>query len=66
MPIGSTATYNFLINTDTIDVTINERLKLKEDRMLKILDAEDITIGDLDGNESSATSREDIEKSYST
>jgi superfamily II DNA or RNA helicase len=66
MPEGTTATYNFLINIETIDEAINERLELKEVRMLKILDAEDIVIGDLDCNETSTMSREDVEKSYLT
>ena len=64
MPDGTTANYNFLINIETIDETINERLELKESRMLKILDSEDIIIGDLDCNNTSTMSKEDIEKSY--
>lgn len=66
MPEGTTATYNFLINIETIDEAINERLELKEARMLKILDAEDIVIGDLDCNDTSTMSKEDVEKSYLT
>lgn len=45
MPSGLTATYYFLMNDGTVDESVNERLELKENRMLKILDSDELLIG---------------------
>ena len=45
MPSGTTATYYFLMNTNTVDDIVGEKLALKEQRMLAILDADDIEVG---------------------
>lgn len=64
MPEGTTANYYFLINIESIDEAVNERLYKKEERMLKILDSKDIVIGDLESTDNSTMSLEDIENSY--
>lgn len=45
MPDGKTAEYSFLMNNDSIDLLINERLELKEKRMFEILDSDRIEVG---------------------
>ena len=45
MPNGKTANYYFLMNNDSIDVAVHERLRLKENRMIEILDGDDLVIG---------------------
>ena len=64
MPLGTTATYYFLLNDDSVDICINERLTLKENRMLAILDADDITVGGSELEDGSIMSEQDIENSY--
>lgn len=61
MPKGKTANYYFLINQDTVDEVVHERLELKEKRMLKILDSEELEIG---GNELESTSFMSLEDVY--
>ncbi len=60
MPNGLTANYIFLINRDSVDEGISERLELKESRMLRVLDAEDIQIGSLENQDNSTMSDEDV------
>jgi hypothetical protein len=64
MPSGTTATYYFLLNDDSVDICIDERLTLKENRMLAILDADDITVGGSELEDGSIMSEQDIENSY--
>jgi SNF2 family DNA or RNA helicase len=64
MPEGTTATYYFIENEDSVDVAIHERLELKENRMLAILDADDIEIGGSELEDGSIMSTEDIDLSY--
>ncbi|MCM1404376.1 MAG: DEAD/DEAH box helicase [Prevotella sp.] len=64
MPLGTTATYYFLINDDTVDSIVDERLELKETRMLRILDSNEIVIGGTEFDDNSFMSGEDVAKSY--
>lgn len=64
MPKGKTATYYFLINDNTVDEEVQNRLKLKEDRMLKILDSQEIEIGGSEFENNSFMSIEDIAEAY--
>ena len=64
MPKGVTANYHFLINKDSIDEGVSERLELKENRMLRILDSDSIQIGDLESRDNSAMSDEDVLATY--
>ena len=64
MPEGTTAKYYFLENSDSVDEVIHERLLLKEERMLAILDADDIEIGGSELEDGNIMSTEDIELAY--
>lgn len=64
MPIGTTGNYYFILNNDSVDSCIDERLKKKEARMLAILDADDIEVGGSEMEDSSIMSAQDIEESY--
>lgn len=64
MPEGTTATYYFVINGDSVDEIIDERLNMKERRMLAILDADDIEIGGSEMEDAAIMSAEDVEKAY--
>lgn len=64
MPEGLTANYCFLLNKDSIDEGISERLELKESRMLRILDAENIQIGAIENQDNSIMSDEDVLATY--
>lgn len=64
MPIGTTANYYFLINNDSIDSCVNQRLEEKENRMLAILDADDIEIGGEELEDTAVMSNQDVEESY--
>ena len=64
MPVGTTANYFFLINSDSIDSCIDDRLMIKENRMLAILDADDIEIGGCELEDASIMSEQDIEASF--
>ena len=64
MPKGKTANYFFLINEDTVDEEVNERLKLKEKRMLMILDSDDIEIGGSEFENDAFMNLDDILASY--
>lgn len=64
MPLGTTANYYFIINNQTIDFTINEKLNLKEQRMLAILEADDIEIGGAEMEDSKIMSSQDVDDSY--
>ena len=64
MPEGTKAHYYFIENVDTIDTAISERLKVKEDRMLNILDADDIVIGGAEMEDASVMSNKDIVETY--
>lgn len=64
MPEGTTAHYYFIENTDSIDAVISERLDNKEKRMLKILDADDISIGGAEMEDTSIMSDQDVLASY--
>lgn len=63
MPKGLTANYYFLINKDTVDECVDERLELKETRMLKILDSEELLIGGSEMENTSFMSLDDIKAS---
>lgn len=60
MPDGLTANYSFLLNRDSVDEGISERLELKESRMLRILDSDYIPIGSLENQDNSIMSDEDV------
>lgn len=64
MPEGTTATYYFLVNADSVDEAVSERLTLKEERMLAILDADDIEVGGAELDDGNIMSAEDIELAY--
>lgn len=64
MPAGTTVHYYFIENADTIDTAISERLEIKETRMLKILDADDISIGGAEMEDTNIMSDQDIEDTY--
>lgn len=64
MPVGTTANYYFLLNSDSVDDCVNERLAIKENRMLAILDADDIEIGGSELEDGNIMSRQDIEESF--
>lgn len=60
MPHGTTAAYYFLMNSNTVDDSVGEKLAIKEQRMLAILDA-DIQIGGYEFEDNSFMSNKDIE-----
>lgn len=64
MPVGTTANYYFLLNNESIDLCVDSRLKQKEDRMLAILDADDIEIGGEEMEDASIMSKQDIDDSF--
>lgn len=64
MPKGTTANYYFLINKDTVDEEVNDRLNLKENRMLRILDSSDVEIGGSEFDNNSFMSMDDIISSF--
>ena len=64
MPAGTTANYYFLINSDSIDSCVDQRLEEKENRMLAILDADDIEIGGDELEDTAIMSKQDVEESY--
>ena len=64
MPEGTTAHYYFLVNTDSVDDVVGERLQIKENRMLTILDADDIEIGGFEMEDTNIMSKLDIEDAY--
>lgn len=64
MPEGTTAHYYFIENVDTIDTAISERLEIKENRMLEILDADDISIGGAEMEDANIMSDQDITETY--
>ncbi|MEG1301626.1 MAG: hypothetical protein RSC93_13060, partial [Erysipelotrichaceae bacterium] len=63
MPENTNAEYYFIENEDSIDEAISERLELKENRMLRILDSDVIVKGELESNENDSMNIEDIKKS---
>lgn len=65
MPEGTTAHYYFIENIDSIDEAIDERLELKEKRMLRILDSDELEIGDLTSEENDSMSEEDVLMTFS-
>lgn len=64
MPAGTTAHYYFIENADSIDSAISERLEIKETRMHKILDADDITIGGAEMDDTSIMSDQDVMETF--
>lgn len=60
MPHGTTATYYFLMNSNTVDDYVGEKLAIKEQRMLAILD-DDIQIGGYEFEDNSFMSNKDTE-----
>ncbi len=64
MPLGTTASYYFLMNEDTVDESIDERLTLKEQRMLAILDTDEISIGGAEFEDASIMSDEDVNSTF--
>ena len=64
MPLGTTADYYFLLNEDSVDICVDERLLKKEQRMLAILDADEIEVGGAEMEDNNIMSAQDIEQSY--
>ena len=60
MPLGKTANYYFLVNTDSVDESVHDRLMLKENRMLKILDSNELLIGGSEFENAEFMSLEDV------
>jgi len=61
MPPSTTANYFFLANEETIDIDISKSLEVKEQRMLKILDSDEVVVkGDLNSVELSGLTNEEI------
>jgi SNF2 family DNA or RNA helicase len=61
MPEGTTANYFFLENDSTIDSDIGKSLEIKEQRMLKILDSDEVVVkGDLNSVDLSGLTNEEI------
>lgn len=60
MPHGTTATYYFLMNSNTVDDSVGEKLAIKEQRMLAILD-DDIQTSGYEFEDNSFMSNKDIE-----
>ncbi len=60
MPLGKTANYYFLVNTDSVDESVHDRLMLKENRMLKILDSNELVIGGSEFENAEFMSLEDV------
>ena len=64
MPKNSNAKYFYLINQSSIDETINDRLKTKENRMLNILDSKELTFGVLEDQPNTNMTNEDIKNVF--
>ena len=64
MPKNKTANYYFIMNENSIDVAVHERLDCKEKRMLKILDSDKVQIGGMDNEGLSSYSKADIIASF--
>ena len=64
MPLGTTAHYIYLMNDGTIDSNIDERLEKKESRMLRILDQNDLSIGDIENSTYSIMTEDDIKSAF--
>ena len=64
MPVGTTANYYFILNKDSVDLSVDNRLNVKEQRMLSILDADDIRIGGSEMEDGAIMSAEDVEICY--
>ncbi len=61
MPIGTTAHYFFIMNNNCIDESVDDRLKAKEQRMLSILDSDELIIGGAEMEDTNIMSNQDIE-----
>ena len=61
---GFLLNYYFIFNKGSVDLSVDERLTAKEQRMLAILDADDIKIGGAEMEDGNIMSSEDIETSY--
>ena len=64
MPKGKTANYYFLVNSDSVDEVVDEKLIQKENRMLRILDSDELEVGGSDLEDTSTMSIQDIEDGY--
>lgn len=64
MPVGKTANYFFIINENTVDEEVQKRLELKETRMLKILDSNELVIGGNEFDNCSFMSLDDVIESF--
>ena len=64
MPKGTTAHYYFLMNDDSVDVCVDEKLTKKEERMLAILDSDEVVIGGAEMEDGDIMSSQDIEDSF--
>lgn len=64
MPEGTTATYYFLENEDSVDIAVDEKLNKKENRMLEILDSDELKIGGSEFEDYSVMNDSDIEDCY--
>lgn len=64
MPTGKTAQYYILMNEDCVDESVDERLTIKENRMLKILDSEELIVGGSEYDDVSIMSDQDVDISY--
>lgn len=64
MPKGTTATYYFIMNEETVDEVVSGRLALKERRMLAILDNDELAIGGAEFEDGTTMSFEDVNVTY--
>ena len=60
MPEGTTAHYYFIENKDSVDSTVGERLSKKEERMLAILDSDELVIGGSEMEDTNIMSDADV------
>lgn len=61
MPENTTANYYMLLNNNSVDYSVDERLRIKEKRMFQILDSDSIEIGGSEMEDMSIMSPSDIE-----
>lgn len=64
MPAGTTATYYIIENEECVDRAVSEKLEEKENRMLLILDSNDIIVGGAEYDDINIMSEKDIDDSY--
>lgn len=64
MPEGTTANYFYLMNDLSIDLKVDKRLIEKENRMLRILDSDEIVVGSFDDIDDSSISIDDMKSVF--